>query len=269
MTNAKGTAVITGASSGIGAVYADRLAEQGYDLVLVARSADKLNRVADLVRSKHGRKVEIFVADLGDVSDLARVELFLKSSADVTLLVNNAGLGATADLLRSDVDTMSRIISLNIDALMRLTYAIVPKLVARGKGTIINIASAVAINPEVLNGVYGGTKAFVLAFSQSLRKELEETDIQVQVVLPGATATDFWEASGTPVKQLPSEIVMSTEDMVDAALAGLEQGEFATIPALQDGKLWDDYEAARKAMFGKLSNRIPAPRYGYWISDAA
>lgn len=269
MTSTKGTAVITGASTGIGAIYADRLAGQGYDLILVARSAEKLAQVAQDARGKHGRNVEIFPADLADESDLARVEQLLRSTPGITLFVNNAGMGATAALLDSDVNTMSKMISLNVNALMRLTYAIVPQLVARGKGAIINIASIVAIAPEVLNGVYGGTKAFVLAFSQSLRKELEETDIQVQVVLPGATATDFWEASGRPIEQLPSEIVMRAEDMVDSALAGLEQGEFVTIPALHDAQLWSAYENARQAMFGKLSNRIPAPRYGYWVADAA
>ena len=268
MTSKKGTAVITGASSGIGAVYADRLAEQGYDLILVARSADKLAQVAQHVRGKYDRTVEIFPADLAEKSDLARVEELLKSTPGVTLLVNNAGLGATARLADADVNAMSKMIALNVDALMRLTYAVVPQFVARGTGTIINIASVVAITPEQLNGVYGGTKAFVLAFSQSLRKELEETDVQVQVVLPGATATDFWAISGKPVEQLPSEIVMSSENMVDAALEGLDQGEFVTIPALQNVRLWDDYEAARKSMFGKLSNRVPAPRYGFW-RDAA
>lgn len=269
MTSKKGTAVITGASSGIGAVYADRLAEQGYDLILVARSADKLAQVAQHVRGKYDRTVEIFPADLADKSDLARVESILKSTPHVTLLVNNAGMGATASLVDADVDAMSQMVSLNVNALMRLTYAVVPQFVARGNGAIINIASVVAINPELLNGVYGGTKAFVLAFSQSLRKELEETDIQVQVVLPGATATDFWEASGRPLTELPSEIVMSTEHMVDAAIEGLDQGEFVTIPALRDLKLWNDYEGARSAMFGQLSNRVPASRYGYWFSAAA
>lgn len=266
MTSTKGTAVITGASSGIGAVYANRLAEQGYDLVLVARSADKLARVANRIRSKTGRTVHLFPADLTDRVDLARVEHFLKDSPNVTLLLNNAGLGGTGTLLDSDVDAMSRMISLNVDALMRLTYAVVPQFVARGTGTIINIASIVAINPELLNGVYGGTKAFVLAFSQNLRKELEDTDIQIQVVLPGATATDFWAASGKPVELLPTEIVMKAEDLVDSALAGLEEGEFVTIPALQNARLWDDYETSRRAMFGKLSRSVPATRYGYWLA---
>jgi len=199
MTNTKGKAVITGASSGIGAIYADRLAERGFDLILIARRADKLAELAEGIRAKTGRSIEIFPADLTDELDVARVETLLKSDPSITMLVNNAGLGGTGTLLQSDVDTMSSMISLNVTALMRLTYAIVPKFVVRKAGTVINIASVVAITPETLNGVYGGTKAFVLAFSQNLHKELENTNIHVQVVLPGATATDFWAISGRPV----------------------------------------------------------------------
>ena len=261
MTNTKGRAVITGASTGIGVVYADRLAAQGYDLVLVARSADKLATVADGIRLNTGRKVDVMPADLADAKDLSRIEDFLKTAPDITLLVNNAGLGSALKLVDSDVEQMTSMISLNVTALMRLTYAIVPPFIARGAGTIINIASIVAINPESLNGVYGGTKAFVVAFSQKLRQELEGTGVRVQVVLPGATATDFWAIAGRPVELLPSAIVMSGADLVDAALIGLDRGEFATIPSLQDGSLFDTYETARQAMVGKLSNSAPAPRY--------
>lgn len=257
----KGTAVITGASSGIGAVYADRLAERGYDLILVARRADKLSEVADRIRSKSGRAVDVFVADLTDELDVARVETLLSSDPRITMLVNNAGLGGAGTLLQSDVDRMASMIALNVTALTRLTYALVPQLVSRGAGTIINIASVVAIAPETLNGVYGGTKAFVLAFSQNLRKELEGSGVTVQVVLPGATSTDFWEIAGRPVELLPQEIVMSSEDLVDAALVGLDRGEFATIPPLQDGTLYETYEAARQAMSGQLSDAKPALRY--------
>jgi short-subunit dehydrogenase len=195
MKNSKGKAVITGASSGIGAVYADRLAERGYDLILIARRADKLDQVAERVRGKTGRTVEVFAADLTEELDVARVETLLKSDPDITLLVNNAGLGGAGTLLQSDVDTMSSMIALNVTALTRLTYAIAPKFVARGAGTIINIASVVAITPETLNGVYGGTKAFVLGFSQNLRSELENTGVKVQVVLPPQT---FGESPGDP-----------------------------------------------------------------------
>src|SRR5262249_35994886 len=135
MTSTKGKAVITGASSGIGAVYAERLAERGFDLILIARSADKLADVAEKVRSRTGRNIEIFPADLTEDLDVARVETLLKSDSDITLLVNNAGLGGTGTLLQSDVDTMTSMIALNVTALMRLTYAIVPKFVARRAGT--------------------------------------------------------------------------------------------------------------------------------------
>jgi len=261
MNSEKGTAVITGASSGIGAVYADRLAARGYDLVLIARSADKLERVAEQIRAKSGRKIETYPADLTDHLDVARVELLLKSDPDLSILVNNAGLGAVAPLLQSEIDTMSMMISLNVDALTRLSYAAVPQFVARGAGTVINIASIVGITPEQLNGVYGGTKAFVIAFSQSLRQELEGTGVKVQAVLPGATATDFWDASGSSLENLPDSIVMNAGDLVDAAIADLDRGELVSIPALQDAGLWDAYESARRAMFGKLSNKNVAPRY--------
>jgi short-subunit dehydrogenase len=257
----RGTALITGASSGIGALYADRLARSGYDLVLVARRADKLRQLAADLTTRTGRSVETLVADLTNPSDLARVEAVLRSDASITLLVNNAGVGATAPLLLSDVADMERKITLNVNVPMRLAYAAAPAFVARGNGTIVNIASIVAIAPEVLNGVYGGSKAFVLAFSQSLQHELADKGVRVQAVLPGATATDFWDHAGTPVEHLPREIVMSAEAMVDAALAGLALGEVVTIPSLPDIADWDAFESTRRALTPKLSLATPAARY--------
>lgn len=257
----KGTALITGASSGIGAVYADRLAKQGYDLILVARNAERLRDAASRITFETGRTVETIAADLTKPADLARIETMLKQDSGITLLINNAGVGATQPLLDSDPAKMEQLISLNITSLTRLTYAAVPGFVARGAGTIVNIASVVAIAPELLNGVYGGSKAFVLAFSQSLLHELKDKGVRVQAVLPGATATEFWEISGTPVEHLPTEIVMTTEDMVDASLAGLAQGEFVTIPSLPDKADWDAYEAARQTLMPNLSRSAPAARY--------
>jgi short-subunit dehydrogenase len=262
MSNANlGTAVVTGASTGIGALYADRLARRGYDLVLVARNGERLQAQADRLATAYGRTVRTIAADLTRDADLRRVEALLRSDEDITLLVNNAGVGGTGPLLGSDVDKMQDMIALNVTALTRLTYAAAPGFVARGKGAFINIASIVAIAPEVLNGVYGGSKAYVVAFSQSLQHELADKGVRVQVVLPGATATDFWQIAGTPVEHLPSEIVMRAEDLVDAALAGYDQGEFATIPALEDGAKWDAYETARRAMHPELSRTKPASRY--------
>jgi short-subunit dehydrogenase len=175
----------------------------------------------------------------------------------VTALVNNAGIGTHTTLLESDVEKMAAMVQLNVTALMRLTYAAVPGFVARGGGTVINIASIVAVAPELLNGVYGGSKAFVQAFTTSLNHELADKGIRAQAVMPGATRTDFWALGGLPVEHLPSEIVMDAEDMVDAALAGLDQGETATIPALRDIELWNAFETARAAL--GPSFRPPAP----------
>jgi short-subunit dehydrogenase len=260
-TTTKGLAVITGASSGIGAVYADRLAGRGYDLLLIARNQARLAQLATRITAQTGRTVEILGADLSNTADLARVERVLRDDPRVTLLVNNAGVGAAAPLLNAEVDAMSRMIALNVDALMRLTYAIVPAFVARRAGTIINIASIVAVAPEILNGVYGGSKAFVLAFSQSLRHELANTGVRVQVVLPGATATEFWNAMGKQIEELPQEIVMSVDDLVDAALAGFDQGEFVTVPALPQAEQWDAFEGARQALMPNLSRSSAATRY--------
>lgn len=270
VTSAKqGTALVTGASSGIGAIYADRLARRGYDLILVARKRERLDALAKKLASETGRSIEVVAADLNNKADLARVETLLRTDIHITLLVNNAGVGATAPLLGSDIDKMDEMIALNVSALTRLTYAVAPGLVARGGGTIINIASIAAVAPEILNGVYGGSKAFVLAFSQSLKHELADKNVLIQAVLPGATATDFWELAGTPVAHLPNQIVMRAEDMVDAALAGLDQGELVTIPSLPEAADWQAYEAARQTLKPNLSRQTPAARYGVKASVAA
>ncbi|MEP7041950.1 MAG: SDR family oxidoreductase [Dokdonella sp.] len=262
MTSAinKGTALVTGASAGIGAVYAEQLARRGYDLILVARNAERLQQLASRLRTQTGRSVGVIAADLNDKADLARVEAELRNDPSITLLVNNAGVGAKVPLLEADVDAMEEMISLNVVALTRLTYAAVPGFVARGGGGVINISSIVGIAPEMLNGVYGGSKAFVLALTQSMHHELAEKGIRVQAVLPGATATDFWDFIGGAAN-LPQHRVMSAADMVDAALAGFDQGELVTIPALPDAADWDAFEAARRTMMPNLSRTQPAARY--------
>ena len=178
------------------------------------------------------------------------------------MLVNNAGFGSTSPLLEADVGHMNDMIDLNVTALTRLTYAAVPGFVARGHGTVINISSIVAIAPELLNGVYGASKAYVLAFSQSLQHELADKGVRVQAVLPGATVTEFWEIAGTSHSELPQEWLMTSRDMVDASLAGLDLGEVVTIPPLQDGNDWAAHEASRQALSQRLGNGTPGKRYG-------
>ncbi|MDR3066038.1 MULTISPECIES: SDR family NAD(P)-dependent oxidoreductase [Comamonas] len=256
-----GTALITGASAGIGAIYAEKLAQRGYDLILVARNHERLNALAGSISTRTGRSVKAMPSDLNDRAGLALVEQQLRTDSGITLLVNNAGMGTHTPLLHSDIDQMSRMIDLNVMAPMRLAYAAVPGFVARGRGAIINIASIVAISPETLNGVYGASKAFVLAFSQSLQHELADKGVQVQAVLPGATATDFWAAGGLPLEKLDARIVMNPEDLVDAALLGFARGEKVTIPSLHAQEKWDAYETARRAMAGQLSSNTVARRY--------
>ena len=257
----KGTALITGASSGIGAIYADRLAARGHDLILVARDTRKLSLLARQISERTGRSVGVVGADLTVKADLQRVERILQTDASITLLVNNAGIGATHPMVDSDVESLDSMIRLNVTALTRLTRAVAPAFVARGQGAIINIASIVALAPELLNGTYGGTKAFVLALSQSLNHELGPKGIQIQAVLPGATSTDFWNVAGVPVSHLPTDIVMNAEEMVDAALVGFDRKELVTIPSLPDVADWEVFEASRRAMGPQLSRSSAAPRY--------
>jgi uncharacterized protein len=257
----KGTALVTGASRGIGAVYADRLAKRGYDLILVGRGEVPLKVLAASLANATGRHSTTMVADLNNKTDLAKVETKLREDSSVTMLVNNAGIASVVPLLNADIEQMEEMIALNSIALTRLTYAAAPAFLARGTGTIINISSVVGISPETLNGVYGATKAYVLAFTHSLQHELADKGIRVQAVLPGATATDMWEIAGLPWQKLPPSIVMSVEDMVDAALVGLDQGELVTIPSLHDGDEWTRFEAARRAISQHFGNSVPASRY--------
>lgn len=261
MSASKGTALVTGSSSGIGAVYADRLAKRGYDLILVARNESRLKELASRLSKETGRSITTLAADLNDKSALAKVEAVLKDDPTITMLVNNAGVGSVVPLLQANVDKMEEMIDLNVTALTRLTYAAAPAFVSRGKGTIINISSIVAIAAEMLGGVYGASKAYVLTLSHSLQHELADKGVRIQAVLPGATATEFWDIAGYPHQNMPASIVMSAEDMVDASLVGLDNGELVTIPGLQDSDDWTKFEADRRAISNKFGHSVSAPRY--------
>ncbi len=270
MSNPFGTAVITGASSGIGAVYADRLARRGYDLILVARRTDRLKSLADKLSRETGRAVRVVVADLAATEGVAVVEGLLRDDPAITLLVNNAGVALTAPFLEHSPEAIDRMIRLNAIAPTRLARAAAQSFGSRRSGTIINMGSVTGVLPELLaGGVYASTKAYLLALSQVLQAELGPKGITVQVVLPGATATDFWADAGTPVENLPQEIVMSSDEMVDAALSGLDRGELITIPSLADMEEWDRFQEARGALNGKLSTRHPADRYAVLAEVAA
>lgn len=251
--------LITGASDGIGAVYADRLARRGHDLILVARRADKLAELAEQLRSDTGVAVDVIAADLANPEDLARVETRLRDDERITGLINNAGIAGETSFVEADPSQLAALINLNILAVTRLAAAIAPRLAAKGYGAIINISSVTALIPDGFTASYPASKAYVLAFSEALQVELGPKGVRIQAVLPGATRTPIW--TDEQLASLPAEIVMDVNQMVDAALAGFDAGEVVTIPALPDMADYDAYIAARAALRPNLSLARPAPRY--------
>ncbi|WP_448118284.1 SDR family NAD(P)-dependent oxidoreductase [Pseudomonas serbica] len=257
----QGTALVTGASSGIGAIYAQRLAARGFDLLLVARDQERLEAAANALRDAHGVQVEVLKADLTQKDDVLKLEQRLRSDSSISLLLNNAGVAADGLLANADLDQLERMIQLNITAVTRLASAAAAGFAKAGRGTIINIASVVALFPERFNATYSASKAYVLSLTQSLNAELDGTGVKVQAVLPGVTRTEIWERSGIDASQIPAEMVMEAGEMVDAALAGLDQGELVTIPSLPDAGDWDAFVAARLVMAPNLSKSKAAARY--------
>ncbi|HEY1845469.1 MAG TPA: SDR family oxidoreductase [Buttiauxella sp.] len=261
MSISRSVALITGASSGIGAVYADRFAARGYDLLLVARREDRLQDLAKNLEARHGITVNTLRADLADEAGIRSVEEVLHSNERIGVLVNNAGTAHLAPFTAGSAQQHQADIALNITSLTRLSLAALARFQASNSGTLINIASVLALHARAGSAVYSGTKAYVLNFTRSLQEETAGSGVRIQAVLPAATATEIWEISGVAMDSLPADEVMTTENMVDAALTGLDRGELVTIPPLHDLPLWETYEAARLAVFSASRTGIPAPRY--------
>ena len=253
-------ALITGASTGIGKVYAQRLARRGYDLVLVARDKTRLDALAEQLR-QDGAVSEVLVADLTQSGDVARIEQKLEGDAAISFFLNNAGIATVERHLQTSLATIENLIALNITAATRLALAAGRAFVAQKRGIIVNMCSITAVNPERFNGVYGGSKAYLLALSQALTKDLNDNGVTIQAVLPGATRTEIWERSGKDVDAFPAEWVMEVGPLVDAALVGLDKGETVTIPPLADEGQFTTFNDARLAMQPFLSRRDVAARY--------
>jgi short-subunit dehydrogenase len=256
---AKPTVLITGASSGLGAIYADRFARRGHDLVIVARDQARLETLAARLRADAGVSVDILVADLANAQDLARVEARAREDERIGVLINNAGISLAGGFLDQEPEALSCLIALNITAVTRLASAVARRFAAAGEGAIVNISSVVGLAPELGLSVYGGTKAFVLALSQGLHLELGPKGVYVQAVLPAATRTEIWERSGVDVNQIPG--VMDADELVDAALVGFDRRETITIPPLPDVTQWTDFDAARVAMLPNFRQVHAAERY--------
>lgn len=253
------TVLITGASTGIGAVYADRFARRGHDLVLVARDAARMEALAERLSREAGVAVDILKADLTDAADLAKVEARLREDARIGVLVNNAGAAAAGGFLEQSPEDLAQLINLNVVALTRLANAVAPRFAREGRGEIINISSVMGLAPELGMSVYGATKAFVLFLTQGLQLELGGKGVYVQAVLPAATRTEIWERSGRDVNALVG--VMEVDELVDAALVGFDRRETVTIPPLPDVGQWIAFDHARQAMVPNFRQTHAAERY--------
>lgn len=253
------TVLITGASTGIGATYAERFAQRGHNLVLVARDKTRLQALAERLQKAHGVNVDVLPADLTERADLAAVEARLRTDTSIGILINNAGIAQSGGFVDQDVDTIERLITLNITALTRLAHAIAPRLAQAGEGAIVNIGSVVGLAPEYSMSVYGASKAFVLFLSQGLHLELGAKGVYVQAVLPATTRTEIWERIGVNVDSLPE--VMEVGELVDAALVGYDRRELVTIPPLHVAARWDALDGARQGLLSDLRQAHAAERY--------
>ncbi|NHX02245.1 SDR family NAD(P)-dependent oxidoreductase [Pseudomonas koreensis] len=253
------TVLITGASTGIGAVYAERFAQRGHDLVLVARDQARLEALAARLRSEHDVTVDVIPADLTQLADLSTVENRLRDDARIGILVNNAGAALSGNFIDQSTDSVAQLVALNTTALVRLASAIAPRLVKAGDGAIINVGSVVGLAPEFGMTVYGATKAFVLFLSQGLSLELSPQGVYVQAVLPAATRTEIWDRSGIDINTLSD--IMEVGDLVDAALVGFDRREPVTIPPLHEAQRWDDLQGARQGLIGQIRQSAVAQRY--------
>src|SRR6266498_3875562 len=207
-------ALVTGASSGIGAAFAERLAKDGYDLIIVARRRDQLESLAGQLQANHHVNIEVIVADLSKSDDLRTVEKRVAEDTALEILVNNAGFGAYMPFVQLDPDKAEELINVQVLAVARLTRAALPGMIARGHGSIINVSSRLAFSGPMgssqlpKRATYAGTKAFINTFSQLLQSELEGTGVRVQALCPGVVRTEFHLHVGANPSRFPPEIVM-------------------------------------------------------------
>lgn len=253
------TALITGASTGIGAVFAEVLAERGHDLILVARSQDKLAALAEKIGAATGRQVTVIAADLGAPSSGAALAKKVASlKLEVDLLVNNAGFGSASAFVRQPAERDAQMIALNCATVVDLVHAFLPAMLARGSGGILNVASVAGFQPTPYMAVYGATKAFVLSFTESLWAELAGKNIRVTALCPGPVDTPFFEATGAPGlrKTVPAPLMMQPRPVVEAALAALEANRPVVVPGLPSRMLTLLPRLVPRALMAKMSARV-------------
>ena len=255
-TGTLGTAVVTGASSGIGKVYAGKLAERGFNLVLVARRAERLSELAEQLESSHGIAVTKLVADLSKSQELERVAQALESDDSIDLLVNNAGTSVMGPFTDAKPSNIADMLHVNVLALTRLALAVLPGFKQRNRGTLVNMGSVLGYYGYPGTSAYSGTKGYVLNFTRGLQAEFKDSNVKIQLVAPAGTVSEGWDST-----TVDSSIVMTTEACVDASLRGLDMQESTTLPSVEDLQLLHSYEAAAGALMGASQTGTPASRY--------
>ncbi len=228
----RGCALVTGASTGLGAVFATALARTQHDVILVARSRQRLETLAQQLWQNYGVVAEVCVADLTQPEALQQIEEKILCEPRLDVLVNNAGFGTTGPFAKLDPQREEEQIRLNVIALVRLTRAALPGMVARGSGAIINLSSLAALLPGPYDATYGATKAFVNSFTEAIHEELRGTGVHLQALCPGFTHTEFQQRAGIDVAAIPSFAWMTPEAVVEASLAALRRGKVVCVPGL-------------------------------------
>lgn len=255
-------ALITGASSGIGAAYAEQLAAGGYDLVLAARTGSRLEELALRLGGAYGTSTWPLAVDLATTEGLNEVETFIRGSRPLAMLVNNAGFVLMAPVAKMDADRAEEQVRLHLIALVRLTRATLPGMIAAGHGDVIAVSSTMAFLGRPLIASYSATKAFMITFTESLYEELRDTGVRAQVVCAGRVRTEILERAGVDTTKMPDSTFMSPADVVTASLAGLELGEVVCIPGLEDRGLLDASRAlARRLQDESSFTNVLASRY--------
>jgi short-subunit dehydrogenase len=260
-------ALVTGASSGIGAAFAKRLAQNGYDLIIVARRRDRLEALAEQLQAIHPLSVEVLVGDLSKPDDVRNVERRVAEDSALELLVNNAGFGGYMPFVELDPNQAEELINLKVLAVTRLTRAALPGMISRGRGSIINVSSRLAFSGPLgssrlpKRAVYAGANAYINTFTQLLQSELEGTGVQVQALCPGVVQTEFHEQVGIDPSRYPVAIVMKPEDVVQASLTGLQLGEVICVPAMEDPSLLTQIQEDEKRFFELTRSGKVAERY--------
>lgn len=262
MCDTRQTAVITGASSGIGLAYAQFLSRRGYDLILVARRKERLEQLAFTLEEHSKSIVTTMSADLASEEDLRRVQSVFHERKDISILVNNAGVGALGPTSKVEISSVENLVKVNVLALTTLSLAALAAFKSRGDGLLVNIASVIALGPSATAAAYSGSKAYVMNFSRSLEQEYAETSITVQTIFPGPIKSEFWAASGVSTPGFPEELFMTAETLVETAMRAVDLKEKVTFPNLPDLASWTEFEGARKKFYKSvLATGKPAARY--------